>query len=156
LVTKSSTQVSGIQGGLATWQDSSDARWILAPVWGSKSGELKYSSANGEASHGFIAAFKVQDSNGNPVLIPEWTSRDMIAPTSIAIIHGVVFALANGESNGTHAVLYALDSGTGTELHSSGASIGSSSHGGLSAANGFVYVTGNDGVLYCFGIPQEH
>jgi outer membrane protein assembly factor BamB len=53
----------------------------------------------------------------------------------------------------THAVLYALDAETGKELYSSGDQIASFAHfGGLSVANGRVYLGTYDSILYCFGL----
>jgi len=50
-------------------------------------------------------------------------------------------------------VLYALDAQTGKELWNSGDAIASWSHwGGLSLANGRVYINTFDGYQYCFGI----
>jgi outer membrane protein assembly factor BamB len=55
----------------------------------------------------------------------------------------------------THAVLYALDAQTGKELWSSGDQITSWSHwGGLSVANGRVYINTFDGMQYCFGVKS--
>jgi outer membrane protein assembly factor BamB len=52
-------------------------------------------------------------------------------------------------------VLYALDAQTGKELWNSGDQIASWSHwGGLSLANGRVYINTFDGVQYCFGIKS--
>ncbi len=45
-------------------------RWVLAPVWGS----LR------SAPNGSIAAFKVEEQNGKPVLTQAWVSRDMSSP----------------------------------------------------------------------------
>ena len=56
--------------------------------------------------------------------------------------------------NSTHATLYALDGETGKELYSSGDQIKSWIHfGGLTVANGRVYIGTYDSVLYCFGLP---
>ena len=53
-----------------------------------------------------------------------------------------------------HATLYALDAETGKELYSSGEQIASFAHwGGLSVANGHVYLGTYDSVLYSFGLP---
>ena len=53
-------------------------------------------------------------------------------------------------------MLYALDAQTGKELWSSGDQIASWSHwGGLSVANGRVYINTFDGMQYCFGVKQE-
>jgi outer membrane protein assembly factor BamB len=90
-----------------------------------------------------------------------------------AAANGVVFAYGSGENteqayperglydysgerikNSTHAVLYALDAETGKELYSSENQITSWVHfGGLSIANGRVYLGTNDSTLYCFGLP---
>ena len=56
-------------------------------------------------------------------------------------------------ANSTHATLYALDAETGKELYSSGDQITSFVHfGGLSIANGRVYIATFDSTLYCFGL----
>jgi outer membrane protein assembly factor BamB len=58
--------------------------------------------------------------------------------------------------NSTHAVLYALDGETGQELYSSGDQIASFVHfGGLTVANGRVYLGTYDSVLYCFGLDGQ-
>jgi outer membrane protein assembly factor BamB len=91
------------------------------------------------------------------------------------IAGGVIFAYGNGEDTdqarfdiglaynraeyrikgSTKAALYALDAQTGKELWSSGDQIASWSHwGGLSLANGRVYLNTFDGMQYCFGIAN--
>ncbi|HTM51037.1 MAG TPA: hypothetical protein VL285_20210 [Bryobacteraceae bacterium] len=122
-------------GALATWQDSGGARWILSP----------------DASS--VAAWKMTDRNGAPVLQPEWKSREMVSPLTPAVVNGVVFAV----SRANPAVLYALDGATGAELWNSGNTIGSFvDTGGLSAGYTQVYLGGHDGTLYAFGFPIEH
>ena len=60
---------------------------------------------------------------------------------------------ANRIRNSKKAVLYALDAQTGKELWNSGDQIASWVHwGGLSLANGRVYINTFDGYQYCFGI----
>ncbi len=55
----------------------------------------------------------------------------------------------------THAVLYAMDGQTGKELWSSGDQITSWNHwGGLSVANGRVYIGTYDGTVWCFGLGK--
>jgi outer membrane protein assembly factor BamB len=91
------------------------------------------------------------------------------------IANGVVFAYGSGEDttqafpsnvgrgggnyrieHSTHATLFALDGETGKELWSSGDQIASWVHsGGLSVANGRVYLGTYDSILYCFGIPTK-
>ena len=89
------------------------------------------------------------------------------------VANGVVFAYGSGENteqayrgrglydhsperikNSTHATLYALDAESGKELFSSGDQITSFVHfGGLTVANGRVYIATYDSTLYCFGLP---
>jgi outer membrane protein assembly factor BamB len=50
---------------------------------------------------------------------------------------------------------YALDGQTGKELYSSGDQITTFNHfSGLSIANGQVYISTYDGLLYCFGLKK--
>jgi outer membrane protein assembly factor BamB len=149
---------------------------VLAPVWGPKHPGAKFAVSNGETNVGTIAAFKVEERNGKPVLINAWTARNMVTPAAPAVANGVVFALATGEwvrqandregglyqadariQKSSPAVLYALDAATGKELWSSGSQVASFTHNGaLSIANGRVYFTTYDNTLYCFGFPMEH
>ncbi len=166
----------GIWGGLANWEDSKGTRWVLAPVWGPLTKDVKFPVTNGDAPHGSIAAFKVEEKDGKTVLSPAWVSRDMIVPAPPVIANGVVFALSSGEfvrqanenqgglfssqqraERSVHATLYALDGETGKELYSSGDSITSFTHfASMAVANGRVYFGTYDNTLYSFGIPIEH
>ncbi len=132
-------------GGLASWQDPSGTRWILAP-----------SGKN-------ITAFKL---DGEGKLEVAWTSRDLVSPMTPVVINGVVFALSSGEfrsdsvkttvEKSVPAVLYALDSATGKELWNSGATMTSFVHsGGLSAGDSRVYVATYEGTQYVFSFPFE-
>lgn len=136
-------------GALATWQDASGTRWILA------------STASA------VSAWKV----GETSLDTGWTSRDMVSPATPLVINGVVFALSTGEARtkdakmtaaqlakaSVPAVLYALDASTGKELWNSGKTITSFVHsGGVSGGAGQVYFGTQDGTLYSFGFPIEH
>ena len=57
--------------------------------------------------------------------------------------------------NSGHATIYALDALTGRELWSSRDEVTSFTHfGGLTVANGRVYLGTYDGTLYCFGLPR--
>lgn len=139
-------------GALASWQDPSGTRWILAP------------------SNKSIAAFKVVEKNGVAAFETAWTSRDLVSPVAPIIVNGVVFALSSGEYRGKDAstaaqraqksvpaVLYALDSATGKEIWSSGKTITSFVHSGVLAAGGSrVYVGAHDGTQYAFSFPMEH
>jgi outer membrane protein assembly factor BamB len=167
---------AGTWGSLASWEDAQGTRWVLAPVWGPKHPKAKFPITNGETNVGTIAAFKVEDRSGKPVLANAWTSRNMVTPAAPAIANGLVFALATGEwvrqandregglyqadarvQKSAPAVLYALDAATGKELWSSGNQVTSFTHNGeLSIANGRIYFTTYDNTLYCFGLPMEH
>jgi len=66
---------------------------------------------------------------------------------------GVEFSAGRRIPSSTHAVLYALDAETGAELFSSGDQIKSFIHsGGISVADGRIYLGTYDGVLYSFGL----
>jgi outer membrane protein assembly factor BamB len=167
---------AGTWGSLASWEDAQGTRWVLAPVWGPKHPKATFPVTNGETNVGTIAAFKVEERAGKPVLANAWTARNMVTPAAPAIANGVVFALATGEwvrqandregglyqadarvQKSAPAVLYALDAATGKELWSSGSQVTSFTHNGeLSIANGRVYFTTYDNMLYCFGFPMEH
>ena len=161
----------GVWGALASWEDSSGTRWVLTPFWGPKHPHFEAPIEHGPVVYGAVAAFKVEDRQGKPVLTPAWISRDMYMADPPVIANGVVYAYGSGESTtqrwpepghvggsagriaeSTHAVLYALDAQTGSELWSSGDQIASWNHfSGLSVANGRVYIGTFDGMLYCFG-----
>jgi len=164
---------AGIWGSLATWEDSKGARWALTPFWGPKHSKFKAPIENGPIKYGAISAFKVEEKNGKWTLAPAWLSRDMNHAEPPVIANGVIFAYGNGEDTdqaafdiglaynsaqnrikgSSHAALYALDAQTGKELWSSGDQIASWSHwGGLSVANGRVYLNTFDGYQYCFGV----
>jgi outer membrane protein assembly factor BamB len=161
----------GVWGALATWEEENGTRWVLAPFWGPKHPRFKAELEHGPVVYGAVAAFKLQDKLGKPVLSHAWISRDMYMADPPVVANGIVFAYGSGESTtqrwpepghvggaagriqeSTHAVLYALDARTGRELWSSGDQITSWNHfSGLSVANGRVYIGTFDGMLYCFG-----
>ena len=149
---------------------------MLTPFWGPKHSKFKAPIEYGPVKYGAIAAFKVEEKAGKWTLAPAWLSRDMNRAEPPVIANGVIFAYGNGEDTDqarfdiglaynhapsiaskvrTQAVLYALDAQTGKELWSSGDQIASWSHwGGLSVANGRVYINTFDGMQYCFGIKN--
>ena len=167
---------AGIWGSLASWQDDKGTAWVLTPFWGPKHSKFKAPIENGPIKYGAVAAFKVVETGGKWKLEPAWLSRDMNRAEPPVIANGVIFAYGNGEDTdqarfdiglaynhdssnrikGSHkAVLYALDAQTGKELWNSGDQIASWSHwGGLSLANGRVYINTFDGYQYCFGIAN--
>jgi outer membrane protein assembly factor BamB len=124
---------------------------------------------------GAVVAFKLEEKNGRFQLTPSWMSRDMDHAEPPVVANGVVYAYGSGENTtqaypdrglnnssplriaaSRHATFYALDAETGKELYSSGDQIASFAHfGGLSVANGRVYLGTYDSVLYCFGLPKQ-
>lgn len=124
-----------VSGALASWQDAAGTRWLTAP------------------SKNSIAAWKVADRGGAPLLQPAWTSREMASPLAPIVVNGVVFAV----SNSSPAVLYAFDGATGKELWNSGKTMSAAiRNGGLSSIGSQVYLGAGDGTFYAFGFPIEH
>ena len=138
---------------LASWQDGSGARYLMAP---------------GASA---IVAWKAAVQNGGVSLQPAWTSREMVSPLTPMIVNGVAFAVSSGEfktkdnsvnaaqraQRSVPAVLYALDGATGKELWSSGKTMTSFVHGGgLSGGASQLYLGTYDGMFYSFGIWIEH
>src|SRR5262249_489181 len=93
-------------GAVASWQDSSGTRWILA------------------AGRSSIIALKVAE----PGIQPGWVSRAITSPQTPTIVNGVVFAVSGGSSRAT---LYALDGATGKELWNSGNTINAAVRSGI-------------------------
>jgi hypothetical protein len=123
-LTKVASSAPGAAAGpLATWQDVAGTRFLL----------------NG------ATAFKLNAGT----LEPAWTIPT--APTSVAVVNGVVFTA-------TRNTLNALDAATGKQLWTSGNTIASplSALGGLAAGGSSVYLGTQDGTLYAFGFPIEH
>jgi outer membrane protein assembly factor BamB len=118
---------------LATWEDSTGTRWLLAPTATT------------------MSAMKVTSVNNTPILEAGWT-RSMRAPFVPMIVNGVAFVLSSGEP----AVLYALDAATGRELWTSGRAIASSAHRpAMWAGIGQVHVATSDNIVYAFGFAME-
>jgi outer membrane protein assembly factor BamB len=165
---------AGIWGSMATWLDSQNTRWVITPFWGPVHSQFKPPLSYGPVTNGAEVAFKLQSNGGKYELAPAWMSRDINRAEPGVVANGVVFAYGSGENteqayterglydysperirNSTHATLYALDAQTGKELYSSGDQIKSFNHfTGLSVANGRVYITTYDSVLYCFGLKK--
>jgi hypothetical protein len=158
-------------GALASWQDRSGTRWILAPTAGAQAAELGFKSGDGATPKDAVVAWKLVEQNGAPALQPDWVSRDLVSPLVPTIINGVVFVTSSGEfrtsdskvtaeqrvRRSSPAVLYALDGQTGKELWSSGTTITSFTRSGaLSGGMGQIYLTTYDGTIYAFGFPMEH
>src|SRR6266542_4280851 len=158
-------------GALASWQDRSGARWILAPAVGSQAADLGFAATNGAVTNGAVVAWKLVEQDGALTLQPAWASRDLVSPLPPTIINGVVFVTSGGElrtndskmtaaeraRRSSRAILYALDGETGKELWNSGTTITSFARGAaLSGGVGQIYLTTYDGVIYAFGFPMEH
>lgn len=134
--------------GLASWQDLTGRRWILAPT--------------GKA----VAAFELLEQSGRLALQKRWESPALVSPLTPVVVNGVVFALSSGElrtgdvartvKGSRRAVLYALDGATGNQLWNSGDTITGFVHSGALAAGGTrVYLATYDGTQYAFGFPIE-
>jgi outer membrane protein assembly factor BamB len=165
----------GFWGSFATAVDAKQTRWLFAPAWGAPhSKSPAFPVVNGEAPHGSIMAFHIVMKDRAPSIVPAWISRDLNVPEPPIYANGVVYVLASGEdvaqadangkglgtkeraSGSTNAVLYALDAETGKELFSSKDTMKSFTHfGGLTLANGRIYVTNFDGNVYAFGLHDE-
>ena len=159
---------SGFAGTFASWENTDDPekpiRWIYAPLQGPR----------GDAAHGSIVAFRVEERDGKPALALAWTSRDMMAPAPPVTANGLVFELARGESsreakeNGKpysiaerekmalHATLFVLDGATGAELYSSGNMATTFAHdSGLAVANKRIYFTTHDNTVFALGFMAD-
>jgi hypothetical protein len=163
-VTAPIAEAGAFQGGFSSWTDAdTGTRWLYASFWG----------PNGAAAHGSIVAFKVGTDNGQPTLVPAWTSADIPSPAATVTAGALVFALSTGEPTlevkakgkpyslaeiekaSTHATLYVLDGETGKQLYSSGSQVTASSYGsGLAIANGRIYFGASDNTIYSFGFPK--
>jgi hypothetical protein len=118
---------------LASWEDPSGTRWILA------------------GTDGNVTAVKVTMRGGKAALASGWTSRALTAPTGPVVINGIVFAASTGPSS----VLYGFDGVTGKELFNSGSKIAEplARSGAIAGSAGQLYLSTADSTLYAFGIP---
>jgi len=166
---------NGFRGAFSSWLDSDTGiRWVYASLSGPPNAATKFPVENGDASKGSIVAFKVEDHDGRPALAPAWISANIPSPAPVVTAGGLAFALATGEpalpskANGkpyseaefrkaaTRATLYVLDGTTGNRLYASGDSVSGHARGsGLAIANGRIYFTTSDNVVYCFGFLKS-
>jgi PQQ enzyme repeat. len=139
---------AGTWGSLSSWEDAQGTRWVLAPVWGPKHPSATFAMNNGDANVGSIAAFKVEEKGGKPVLTNAWISRNLMTrrhppwPTASSspwraasgcARRTIEKAAVSGETRvqrSQPAILYALDAATGKELWSSGSQVTSFTHNG--------------------------
>jgi outer membrane protein assembly factor BamB len=153
---------------LASWEDESGVRWLLAPSAAPASAN-RFAATNGAVMNGAITAYRVKP-GAKPLLEPAWVSRDMIAPLPPIVVNGVIYAASSGEYNpgdpavsyaervrrSSPAVLYALDATTGKEMWNSGSTMTAFARGtGLSSSPGQVYLATSDNTVYAFGMPYE-
>lgn len=158
-------------GGVTTWQDQDNTRWLLVAAAGPAPSDSNVVAANGAITNGTIVAFRMTVAGAAPALVAGWTARDLTSPATPIVLNDVVFALSSGASRSADAkmtpaevlqrsspaVLYALDARGGKELWNSGPTITASVQGvAPSGQDGQVYVVAADGTLYAFGIPLEH
>jgi outer membrane protein assembly factor BamB len=140
---------------LATWQDAGTT-WVLASVPGALNDAAKFAGSNGEATHGSIVAFRLEESAGKTTMVPAWVSRDLVNPAPPVIANGLVIALSQGDPS-THATLYVLDATTGKELYSSGDAINTyANRAGVAVGDGHAFFVTHDNTMYSFGIGMEH
>ena len=162
----------GVWGAIAAWQDSAGTEWVVVPFWGPVSRTFHAPIEYGRPEDGGVTAFRLQEAAGGKVtLAPTWISRNIVRAEEAVVANGIVFTYGSGEIErrverawdepplpsdaSAHATLYALDGTTGQELWSSGDQIATTNHfGGISVANGHVYITTFDGYVYCFGVAQ--
>ncbi|HEY3706675.1 MAG TPA: PQQ-binding-like beta-propeller repeat protein [Terracidiphilus sp.] len=166
---------NGIWGAMSSYRDSAGQRWLYVPSWGSPTRDAQFPLSYGPANDGSLMAFKVSAGADHKLsLTPAWISQNITVPDPAAIAGGLVFVLGTGEdtrqvNNGDinqllvgrearaagHAILYALDAATGKQLWSSGDAISGWTHfSGLAVADGKVFVTTHDGVVYAFALRK--
>lgn len=146
-------------------------RWLFVAVRGPLAAKMPGGAAT--APNGSIVAFKLTVGKGRPTLTPVWASRDLQTPMAPATANGLVFALSSGMpaafagGNGTlltaaevaqqakPARLSILNAATGKEVFTSGNDVPSFAASGLAVANGHVYFSTHDNMLYAYGVPEE-
>jgi outer membrane protein assembly factor BamB/mono/diheme cytochrome c family protein len=129
-----------LRGAFASWQDpDTGVRWIYAPLQNA------------------IAAFKLEQRDGRPVLSQGWVSSNIVTPAAPVVANGLVFGLSTGDAS-RRARLHILDAATGKPLFTSGDAVTGTANPdtGLAVANGRVYFSTTDNTVYSFGIPMEH
>jgi outer membrane protein assembly factor BamB len=160
----------GLWGSMASWADAQGNPWLFMPLWGPPSKDapaFKYDY--GDAPNGSVMAFQVVLDGDKPSLVPMWRSRDMHVPDAPVVANGVVYAIQTGENTKqgggttakgrstpiTNLILFAYDAETGKELFSSKDTIPGWVHFSEPVvANGRVYVSTWEGIVYSFGLKK--
>ena len=161
----SKTKTDYVPSSLAFWQESDGNMYIAEPFAGAGPSGL-----NATVTNGGILALKVSGSGTSITLVPAWVSPDMTSPGGPVVVDGVMFALSTGEyhpaagssatvadrvQKSVPAVLYALDSNSGTQLWSSDKTITSFAATPLWTGSGQAYVATHDNTVYAFGFSEE-
>ena len=56
-----------VWGGISSWVDTDETRYIAVPVWGPVNPDVKFPASDGSAADGSILTFKVEESKLTPV-----------------------------------------------------------------------------------------
>jgi outer membrane protein assembly factor BamB len=136
-------------GGVAAFKVVQQAgKWKLLPAWLSRNINMADETT---VANGIVFTFGTGEDIRQIAYDLPW---DQPLPP-VKTYPGASAGSARRIMNSTHATLFALDALTGKELWSSGDQVTSFSHfGGLSVANGRIYLPTYDGTLYCFGVPR--
>jgi outer membrane protein assembly factor BamB len=87
----------GVWGALATWKDAQGTRWIDVPFWGPVSQEFHAPIEQARPTQGGVAAYKLEQQNGQWKLTPAWLSNNMNLAEEVLVANGVVYAYGGGE-----------------------------------------------------------
>jgi outer membrane protein assembly factor BamB len=171
----------GLWGNMATYLTPDGRRFIYQPMWGPPSKFApSFAHSNGPIADGSIMAFELTMNGGKPVLVPQWTSPNMVVPDSPTVANGVVFATQTGEQTLqsqrlppgsprptpassaafratpiSNVILYAFDAETGKQLYSSKNIISGWTHFSAPVvALGKVFIVTHDAKIYAFGVSR--
>ena len=75
-------------------------------------------------------------------------------PTRVANDGGKLLSVTDVERGAKPATLYILNAATGKEMFSSGQDAKTFSSSGIAVANGHVYFSTHDNMLYAYGVPE--
>ncbi|HWC64105.1 MAG TPA: PQQ-binding-like beta-propeller repeat protein [Rhizomicrobium sp.] len=93
----------GIWGGLSTSVNKAGERILYVPMWGPPAKDApRFPTANGDAPHGSVMAFRLAAAGDGVALDPLWISRDLWMPDSVAVANDVVFAVQTAEQAVQH------------------------------------------------------
>jgi len=132
-------------GGLTTWLDTSGKRWVAT---------IAMEDEKSDTGRRRVLGFRVVEKNAHASLELAWRSDVFVRPTAPVVAAGVLYLISqNGQGP---ALLTALEAKTGAKLFATSEGIESKSVTvALAFANGHLCFSGNDGLLYCFGLPLD-